>query len=94
MKSAFVKIRIAQADKDRLGVFADETGKTVSEILRRAIEDTMRGHIAGEQRRKAIARLRWSTNLMLAAFETRPIDVLRLSNVAAQVRSDASKVLA
>jgi CRISPR/Cas system-associated exonuclease Cas4 (RecB family) len=94
MKNAVVKIRISAVDKQRLEQFADHTGKSVSEIIRRAIEETMRGQVAGHRRRESIAKLRRSTNLMLEAFATRPINVLKLQEIAAEVRKDASRVLA
>lgn len=94
MKNAIVKIRISDIDKVRLEAFADETGETISQIIRRAIEETMRGQVAGRQRREGIAKLRRSANLMLDVFATRPIDVPKLQEIAAQVRKDASKVLA
>lgn len=93
MKDAFVKIRISDADKSRLVKFAGQSGKSASEIVRSAIDETMRGHIAGDKRRKDIATLRRSTNLMLEAFAEKPIDVQKLKEIAAQVRQDAFMVL-
>lgn len=93
VKDAFVKIRISDADKSRLVRFASQSGKSASEIVRAALDETMRGHIAGEKRRKEIAKLRRSTNLMLEAFAEKPIDVQKLKEVAAQVRQDAFRVL-
>lgn len=93
-KSAIVKIRISDADKVRLEQFADAAGKSVSEIVRSAIDETTRGRVAGHQRREAIAKLRRSTNQMLQAFAGKPIDVAGLKEIAAQVRRDANRVLA
>lgn len=93
-KSAIVKIRISHSDKARLERFADEAGKSVSEIVRSAIDEAIRGRVAGHQRREAIAKLRRSTNLMLRTFAGKPIDVASLKEIAAQVRKDAIKVLA
>ncbi|MBB5576977.1 MULTISPECIES: ribbon-helix-helix protein, CopG family [Rhizobium] len=92
-KGAIVKFRISDVDKVRLEHFADEAGKSVSAIIRCAINETMRGRVAGQQRREGIAKLRRSTNLMLEAFAGKPIDVPRLKEVAAQVRKDAARVL-
>ncbi len=50
-------------------------------------------YIAGDKRRKDIAALRRSTNLMLEAFAEKPIDVPKLKEIAAQVRQDAFRVL-
>jgi len=47
MKDAFIKIRISDADKSRLVKFAGQSGKSASEILRSALNETMRGQIAG-----------------------------------------------
>lgn len=88
-----MKIRISNADKVRLEQFADAAGKTVSEIVRSAIDETTRGRVAGHQRREAIAKLRRSTNRMLQAFAGKPIDLTGLKEIAAQVRQDAIKVL-
>lgn len=93
MKDAFVKIRISDADKSRLVRFAGQSGKSASEIVRSALNETMRGQIAGDKRRKDIAALRRSTNSMLEAFAEKPIDVQKLKDVAAQVRQDAFRVL-
>lgn len=93
-KSAIVKIRISETDKVRLEQFADAAGKSVSEIVRSAIDETTRGRVAGHQRREAIAKLRRSTNQMLQAFAGKPIDVAALKEIAWQVRRDANKVLA
>ncbi|MDQ0321150.1 hypothetical protein QO002_003288 [Pararhizobium capsulatum DSM 1112] len=93
-KSAIVKIRISNADKVRLERFADEAGKSVSEIVRSAINETTRGQVAGQQRRENIAKLRRSTNLMLEAFAGKPIDIPKLRDIAAQVRKDAIRALA
>lgn len=92
-KSAIVKIRISDADKVRLEQFADAAGKSVSEIVRSAIDETTRGRVAGHQRREAIAKLRRSTNQMLQAFAGKPIDVVALKEIAARVRKDANRVL-
>lgn len=92
-KSAIVKIRISHPDKVRLERFAGEAGKSVSEIVRSAIDETTRGRVAGHQRREAIAKLRRSTNQMLRAFAGKPIDVAALKEIAAQVRRDANRVL-
>lgn len=94
MKDAFVKIRISAEAKSRLSSFADECGKSASEIVRSALEEAMRGRVAGTKRRHDIAELRRSTNLMLAAFAGKPIDVVRLKEIAAQVRKHAGRVLA
>jgi hypothetical protein len=94
MKNAIVKIRVSEAEKIRLETFAREAGRTISDVLRSAIDETMQGQVAGHQRRERIAKLRRSTNLMLAAFEAKPIDVPMLKGIAAQVRNAASKVLA
>jgi hypothetical protein len=93
MKDAFVKIRISDVDKSRLVRFAGQSGKSASEIVRSALDEAMRGQIAGDKRRKDIAALRRSTNLMLDAFAEKPIDVQKLKEVAAQVRQDAFRVL-
>jgi hypothetical protein len=93
MKDAFVKIRISDADKSRLVRFAGQSGKSASEIVRCALDETIRGHTAGDKRRKDIAKLRRSTNLLLEAFAEKPIDVPKLKEIAAQVRQDAITVL-
>ncbi|MGV1899327.1 hypothetical protein ACQZ6V_03450 [Agrobacterium sp. 22-3674b3] len=93
MKDAFVKIRISDAEKSRLVRFAGQAGKSASEIVRCALDETMRGQIAGDKRRKDIAKLRRSTNLMLEAFAEKPIDVPKLKEIAAHVRQDAFRVL-
>ncbi|MCA2378055.1 hypothetical protein ACQZ5D_03820 [Agrobacterium sp. 22-211-1] len=93
MKDAFIKIRISDADKSRLVKFAGQSGKSASEILRSALNETMRGQIAGDKRRNDIAALRRSTNLMLEAFAEKPIDVPKLKEIAAQVRQNAFRVL-
>ncbi|MBD8662693.1 hypothetical protein IFT59_05450 [Rhizobium sp. CFBP 8752] len=93
-KSAIVKIRISDVDKVRLERFADAAGKSVSEIVRSAIDETTQGRVAGQQRRENIAKLRRSTNQMLDAFTGKPIDIPRLREIAAQVRKDAVRVLA
>lgn len=94
MKDAFIKIRISAADKLRLLGFAAESGKSASEIVRCALDEAMRGRVAGNKRRHDIAELRRSTNLMLATFAGKPIDIVRLKEIAAQVRKHASNVLA
>lgn len=94
MKDVFLKVRISAADKSRLSRFADESGKSASEIVRFALEEAMRGRVAGNKRRHDIAQLRRSINLMLAAFAGKPIDIARLKEIAAQVRKHASNVLA
>ena len=73
--------------------FAEAAGKSASEIVRSAIIDVMRGRVAGYQRRKDIASLRRSTNLMIEAFKAKPIDVPKLKEIAFQVRKDAVRVL-
>ncbi|EGL64213.1 hypothetical protein AGRO_3002 [Agrobacterium sp. ATCC 31749] len=93
MKEAFVKIRISNTDKLRLEHFADVAGKSISQIVRSAIEETIQGRVAGHQRREAIAKLRRSINQMLQAFAGKPIDVAALKEIAAQVRLDANRVL-
>ncbi|WP_430439545.1 ribbon-helix-helix protein, CopG family [Shinella sp.] len=93
-KSAIVKIRISHSDKARLERFAEEAGKSISEIVRSAIDETIRGRVAGHQRREAIAKLRRSTNQMLDAFTGKPIDIPRLREIATEVRRDAVRVLA
>ena len=93
-KTAILKIRISDADKVRLEQFADAAGKSVSEVVRSAIDETTRGRVAGHKRREAIAKLRWSTNRMLQAFAAKPIDVAALKDIATQVRKDANRVLA
>lgn len=94
MKDAFLKIRISTEDKLRLSMFSDESGKSASEIVRSALEEVMRGRVAGSKRRHDIAELRRSTNLMLAAFAGKPIDIAQLKEIAAQVRKHAGRVLA
>lgn len=93
MKDAFFKVRIADADKSRLLRFAEKSGKSASEIVRRALDETIRGSIAGERRREDIANLRRSINLMLEAFSEKPINIPKLREIAADVRQDALKVL-
>lgn len=94
MKDEFVKIRISANDKSRLLRFADASGKSASEIVRSALEEAMRGRVAGNKRRHDIAQLRRSINLMLAAFAGNPIDVVELKEIAGQVRKHAGIVLA
>ncbi|OEC96696.1 hypothetical protein [Rhizobium sp. YK2] len=93
MKDAFIKIRISEADKSRLVKFAGQSGKSASNIVRSALNETMRGQIAGDKRRKDIAALRRSTNSMIEAFAEKPIDVPKLREIAVQVRQDALRVL-
>eukprot|EP01032_Pedospumella_encystans_P034572 gene34572-39086_t len=59
---------LGTADKLRLLGFAAESGKSASEIVRCALDEAMRGRVAGNKRRHDIAELRRSTNLMLATF--------------------------
>jgi hypothetical protein len=92
-KGSIVKIRISDADKTELEQFADSAGKSVSEIVRSAINETKRGQVAGHQRRENIAKLRRSTNRMIEAFAAKPIDVPKLKEIAVQVRKDAVRVL-
>lgn len=73
--------------------FAASAGKSVSEIVRSAISEAKRGRVAGHQRRRDIASLRRSTNLMIEAFTAKPIDVPKLKDIASQVRKDAVRVL-
>lgn len=94
MKDAFVKVRISADDKLRLSRFADESGKSASDIVRCALEEAMRGRVAGNKRRHDIAQLRRSINLMLAAFAGKPIDIVQLKEIAGQVRKHAGRVLA
>jgi predicted DNA-binding protein len=93
MKNSVIKVRVAKADKERLEAFANDAGKTVSDILRSAIAETMRGRVAGYERRDNIARLRRSTNQMLQVLAGKPVDVPKLKDTAAQVRKDAGRVL-
>jgi hypothetical protein len=93
MKDAIVKVRIAEVDKSRLEQFANEAGKSASEIVRQAVGEAVRGHVAGHKRRSDIANLRRSINLMIYAFKQKPIDVSELTKVATKVCQDAAKVL-
>jgi hypothetical protein len=52
------------------------------------------GRIAGNKRRQDIAKLRRAINLMLEAFAGKPIDIVQLKEIAAQVRKHAGNVLA
>lgn len=94
MMDALVKIRIPDGDKHRLKAFADQAETSISEVVRRAVNETLRGHVAGNQRRKDIASLRRSTNSMLQAFAEKPINVQKLQEIATTVRRDAVRVLA
>jgi len=93
MKSAFVKIRVSDDDKRRLMAFALHSGMSASAVVRCALNETTRGQIAGENRRKDIANLRCSTNSLLDAFAEKPINVPRLKEIAVRVRQDACRVL-
>lgn len=93
MQDSSIRFRISEADKGRIEDFSQRAGSSVSEILRRAAAEAVRGEVPGNQLRRACADVRRAANRLLDVMNSTPIDVRRLRAEASALRATAQELI-
>lgn len=93
MREASIRFRVATAEKSRIENFARGNQLTVSDLLRCAAADVVRGEIAGEKLRRVCVDIRCSANRLLHVLNTPPIDVSILQQETANIREVAERLI-
>ena len=93
MKDRSIRFRVSDRDKTRIEDFAQRTGSTVSEVLRQAAEDTMRGDVPGTDARRRWADVRRYSNSLLHVIDTRPINIPHLRAACSNLRKAAQQLV-
>lgn len=93
MKTALMRIRIAEEDKSRIEAFANRSEKSISEIMRQAAASAITGEVPGERERRACAAVRRSANQVLALLEAGPVDIDLFRVAVSGLRAAAREVV-
>lgn len=93
MKDSSIRFRISEAEKGRIEDFSQRIGSPVSEILRRAAADVVRGEVPGNRLRRACADVRRSANRLLDVMNSTPIDARHLHGEVAALRTAAQELI-
>jgi hypothetical protein len=93
MKDSSIRFRISEVEKCRIEDCGRRIGSSVSEILRRAAADAVRGEVPGTKLRRACADVRRSANRLLDVMNSTPVDVRRVREEAATLRKAAQELM-
>jgi hypothetical protein len=93
MKDRSIRFRVSDADRTKIEDFAHRTGRTMSEILRMAVADTMRGDVPGKDARRTWADVRRHSNALMHVIDTRPINILHLRAACINLRNAAQQLV-
>lgn len=93
MKTASVRIRLENAEKEKIKIFAEKAETSISEICRQSLVSAMAGGFPVAQERQVCAAARRAANQVLQILDTRPIDIPNLRLAVATLRDSAQDVV-
>jgi len=93
MKTTLIRFRVSDEEKSRISDFVHLTGTTMSETIRLAVTEAMRGDVPGTKARQASANIRQSSNQLLDVMENNPINVLHLRKACIRLRKAAQQLV-
>jgi|GEM_PF-3507401 len=93
MKEKSIRFRVSNDEKAKIEDFALLTGRPMSEILRLAVVDAMRGDVPGTEARRIWADVRRYSNALLHVIDTRPINILHLRAACTNLRNAAQQLV-
>lgn len=92
MKDRSIRFRVSNDEKTKIEEFAVRTGRPMSEILRVAVADAMRGDVPGTDARRRWADVRRYSNSLLHVIDTRPINIPHLRAACTNLRKAAQQL--
>lgn len=93
MKDRSIRFRVSDEDKVKLEDFAQQTGRSMSDILRMAMADQMRGDVPGADTRRAWADVRRYSNAALHVMDARPVNTHHLRLACINLRNAAQHLV-
>lgn len=94
MKNTSIRFRTTSEEKSKLENFSQNAGKSMSDILRFALAETMRGRVPGVEIKQAAVNVRRQSNHLLEIIDTNPINIAHLRVASKKLRDAAQKFVA
>lgn len=93
MKDTSIRFRVSEAEKANIEDFGRTIGTSVSELLRQAAGDVLRGDVPGARQRQLCADVRRWANLLLEIMDTPPIDSSRFRVAVVSLHTAARELI-
>lgn len=93
MKEATIRFRLSDTEKRDLERFAENSSRSMSQIIRQAVAETLVGKIPGIALRSAVTELRTAANSVLDTLERQPCEPRELKEPTARLQAAVRRVL-
>lgn len=93
MKEASIRFRLSDIEKRGLERFAENSGRSMSQIIRQAVAETLAGKIPGIALRSAVTELRTAANSVLDIVERQPCEAHELKEPTERLQAAVRRVL-
>jgi hypothetical protein len=93
MKEATIRFRLSDTEKRDLERFAENSSRSMSQIIRKAVAETLVGKIPGMALRSAVTELRMAANAVLDTIERQHCEPRDLKEATARLQVAVRRVM-